>query len=128
MTNNNMGGMLPERQIDFVALAKEIMKDNDLPEHLYAVRREYFSMVDMIVTVLEWRNTTQYRVDGGRWQYTYDPLTIDVSAIVSAVKDAARIKLGCDHWGCRTAADLNEITFEDELGNDQQQWMKEDKQ
>jgi hypothetical protein len=125
MTYDPIGDMLPERQINFHALAKQIMIDNDLPDKLYAVRRTDFSMQEIISMLLAWRNETQYRVDGGRWQYTYDPITADLPAIMFAIKDAARIRLGCDHWGCRTAADLNEITFEDSLGNNLDEWMKE---
>lgn len=105
--------MLPDRALDLRAIARQIITDQNLPTEIHAYRHTIFSVEDMLVELLEWRAESQTRVDGGPWQYTYDPVTADRSVLAPAILDAARIRLGCHEWGCRMAADLDQITFLD---------------
>lgn len=105
--------MLPDRELDLRARARQIMAEQDLPAEIHAYRHTMFSVEDILVELLAWRAESQTRVDGGLWQYTYDPVTADRGTLAPAILDAARIRLGCHEWGCRTAADLDQITFLD---------------
>lgn len=118
-------GFLPDRKVDLHALARQIMREHDLPEKIYAVRRTKFPVQEVVSMLLAYHNESQTRTGGGEWRYTHDPLTVDMTQVMLAIKDAARIRLGCESWGCRTAADLDDIVFEDSLGNDLGEWMKQ---
>lgn len=111
-----MTDLLPDRTLDLRAIARQIMAKQDLPHEIHASRHTAFSVEDMLFEMLAWRAESQTRVDGGQWQYTYDPVTADRATLAPAILDAARIRLGCHEWGCRTAADLADITFTDDNG------------
>lgn len=114
---NDEQKMLPHRNLDYRSMAQQIIEQHNLPKEINAYRHHRFHVEDMIVQLLEWRAESQYRVNGGEWRYTYDPVTIDPKMLIVSALDAARIRLGCTEYGCMTMADTNEIELLDENGN-----------
>lgn len=109
--------MLPTRNLDFLAIARQLIEEYDLPKEVNAYRHHKFRVEDVIAELLRWRSESQFRSGGGEWQYSYDPVTVSVEAIGAALLDSARTRLGCTEWGCNTMADTNEIELLDEDDN-----------
>lgn len=124
-TPTESDGLLPKRDINLDELTDKIIEAHGLPDRIDGVRRVTVSVRDIVRECLEYRADSQYREAGNEWRYIYDPLTVEVWAIIVAIKDTLRISLGCDQWGCRTMADLQSIAFEDGQGNSMDEWMKQ---
>lgn len=111
-----MTDMLPDRELDIRAIARQIIVEHDLPYEIHAYRHTTFNVENTLVEILTLMAQSQTKVADGPWRYTYDPLTVDRKTLALSILDESRRTLGCHEYGCHMAADLDDITF---LDNDE---------